>query len=479
VGAIAAPLSTAIPTITKRAFAGGTVGLRNLRESLIDFAEIGATPTVGTGSGARLQKGLENLSSKVLGGGAIRRSFDNVTASMQNRLRAISDDLSNVRGDVEAGRVIQRGIRGEGGFVDRFMNRSQGLWRNFDSLIDDAAPVNAGNTVRVLDDMVNDSQFGPILNNPLVARIRGAFDESGGQIDYRSFRDLRTAIGERIGDNSLVSDIPRAQLRRLYGALSDDLTGVASASGDDAVRALNRANRFTSAGHNRIDDFVERVADKVDLDKVFNAIAKGGEGTQSINAIKRSLLPEEWEAVASNVVRRLGRASSGQQDDVGEVFSVAKFLTDWDKLGSSKGAIFSGSDRLNQYSTNISRVASAANRYKEGLKEMANPSGTSQSLTNIATVAGGSGALASGNLQAFGLVLGAVGSNTAAARLMSSPRFVQWLATASSAPNITSSIVALSKVASDTGEFEAIQELIGTLSQAGSQGQESQGTGQQ
>jgi len=110
---------------------------------------------------------------------------------------------------------------------------------------------------------------------------------------------------------------------------------------------------------------------------------------------------------------------------------------------------------------------------------MANPSGTSQSLTNIATVAGGSGALASGNLPAFGLILGAVGSNTAAARLMSSPRFVQWLATASKSPNITPSIAALAKVASDTGEFEAIQELIGTLSQEGSQAQEGQGIEQQ
>lgn len=471
IGAIALPVSTALPTIAKRAFAGGTTGLKNLKASLVDFAEIGATPTVGTATGARLQRGLENLSSKVLGGGAIRKSFDRVTGAMQNRLSAIADDLSTVKGDVEAGRVIQKGIKGEGGFVDRFLNKSGSLWRHFDGFVDDAVPVNASNTTKILDDLVNDTKFGPILNNPLVARIRTSLDEAGGNIDYRSFRDLRSSIGERLGSNDLVSDIPRAQLKRLYGALSDDLTAVASASGDDAVKALNRANRFTSSGHGRIDDFVERITGKVDLDKVFNAIAKGGEGTQAINSIKKSLKPEEWEVVASNIVRRLGRATSGQQDDVGEVFSVAKFLTDWNKLGPSKKVIFSGSEKLNEYSNNINRVASVANRYKEGLKEMANPSGTSQSLTNIGTVVGGSAALASGNLPAFGLVLGAVGSNTAAARLMSSPRFVQWLATSSKSPTLTAPIAALAKVAIETGEFEAIQELIDTLTQEGSQGQ--------
>lgn len=465
VGGFVAPLSS---EAVRRAFAGGTAGLKNLKASLIDFAEIGATPTVGTATGNRLQRGFENLSSKVLGGGAIRRSLDKVTEGMQNRLKVISDDLSSVKGDVEAGRVIQKGIKGEGGFVDRFLNKSGLLWKNFDKHIDDAAPVQASNTTRVLDDLVNDTDFGPILNNPLVARIKSTLDEAGGSIDYKSFRNLRSSIGERLGSNDLVSDIPRAQLKRLYGALSEDLTSLAAASGDDAVAALSRANRFTSAGHGRIDDFVERIAGKVDLDKIFQSIAKGGEGVQSINAIKRSLKPEEWEAVASNVIRRLGKATSGQQDDVGEVFSVNKFLTDWNKLGPAKKVLFSGSKNLNQYSNNLDRIASVADKFKSGLKEMANASGTGQFAVNVGILSGAGGALASGRLGTLGIILSGVAANTSAARLMSSPKFVKWLASTPKT-NAAPHIATLADLAEETGEHEAIEELIEDLRQPDSQ----------
>jgi hypothetical protein len=391
---------------------------------------------------------------------------------MQARLKEIADKLSTVSGDVEAGGVIQRGIKGEGGFVDRFINRSGLLWKGFDDLIDDEALVVATNTTKALDEMVSSSKVGEVLNNPLVSKIKTALDESNGSIDYRTFRQLRSSIGERLGSKDLVSDIPKAQLKRVYGALSEDLRKVASNSGSEAEKSLTRANKYTAAGHKRIDDFVSRISNKVDLDKVFNAATKGGEGIQSINAIKRSLKPEEWEAVVSNVVRKLGRASSGQQDDIGEVFSLNKLLTDWDKLGKAKKVIFSGSPNLDKYRNSLDKIARAANRYKEGIKDFGNPSGTGQFLTNVGVVSGGASALATGNLSAFGVLLGGVAANSATARLMSSPVFVSWLAKSVKAPNLSGPIASLSSVAKLTGEFEPLQELIDTLREGSQQSEQ-------
>lgn len=474
IGAVTAPLAPALAgDVVKRAFAGGHAGQKNIQQALNDFAEIDSVPTVGQATESPLRQGLENMMSRVLGGQPIRRSIERTESAVQKRLSDIAGRISKIKGDYEAGLVINRGIKGEGGFVDRFTNKSSVLWRGFDDLIDDQSSVAASKTTQVLDELVNDTAFGKLLNNPIVAGIKQGLDESGGVIDYRTFRQLRSSIGERLGGNDLVSDIPRAQLKKLYGSMTDDLKQVAKDSGPQAERLFSRASKYTAAGHKRLDEFVDRITNKVDFDKVFNAVTRGGEGIQSVRAIKRSLKPEEWEAVASNVVRKMGRATSGQQDDVGEIFSLNKFLTDWDKLGRVKGELFSGSKTLDQYRSNLDRVAKVASRFKEAAKEMSNPSGTGQFSANVGLVGGGAGALVSGNLPAFGAIVGAVASNAAASRLMSSPRFVKWLASSSNVKTLSGPIAGLVDVAKDTGEYEAVSELISTL-KAGSQEQEMQ-----
>lgn len=464
IGTVAAPLgAAALPEMIRVAFRNGPVGAKNLQQAIDDFSEINQTPTVGQGTGDGFRQGIESFSASLLGGSPIRKSLERTSKAMQNRVAQIADDLSSTRGDLEAGRVIEKGITGTGGFVDRFQAKSGALWRQFDDLIDDTAPVNVENTTDTLGRLVNSTEFGKVLNNPLVAKIKTVLDEAGGQIDYSTFRQLRSAIGERLGSKELVSDIPRAQLKQLYGALSQDLQGVAAQYGDDAVKALGRANRYTKAGHDRLGTFVERIVNKADLDKVFAAATKGGEGVQAINAVKRSLKPEEWEVVSSNVLRKLGRATSGNQDDVGEVFSVNKFLTDWDKLGRAKEALLSGSPKLNAYRKNLDKIASVADRVKEGSQAMANPSGTGQFVANVGTITAGGAALGTGNLPAFSAILTGVAANNAAARLMTNPKFVAWLARSIDTENMAAHIGRLTSVAETPEQAEAISNLLETV----------------
>ncbi len=472
-GGLLMPAKEAAVETIRRAFRGGEAGRKSFQAAIDDFAEAGTTPTFGQASPEGFRQGVENLSARLLGGGPIREAVKKTSDAMQRRLATIADDISRTTGDVEAGRAIQRGITGPGGFVDRFQAQSGQLWGKFDSLIDDAAPVSASKTQAALDKLVNTSEFGKVLNNPLVSQIKKLLDDAGGQMDYRTFRELRSAVGQKLGSNDLISDIPRAQLKQLYGALSQDLKGVASQYGDDAVRALGRANKYTSAGHSRMDDFVERIATKVDLDQVFNAVTKGGEGIQAINAVKRSLKPGEWEVVASNVVRKLGQATSGQQDDVGSVFSVNKFLTDWNKLGRAKNVLFSGSQKLNSYRDNLDKIASAADRFKMAAQTMQNPSGTGQFLANVGTMTAGGTSLvtgmATGNFVPFGMVLTSVAANSAAAKLMSSPKFVNWLARGVDTKNWPTHIARLTTIASTPEEVEAIGSLLESLDDRGKQ----------
>jgi hypothetical protein len=473
IGGLAAPAAVSLTGpaasgVVRTTFRSGEKGRRNLAEAVSDFAEIGRTPTIGQGTGEGIRQGVENLSGRVFGGGPIRNAINRTNTAMQKRLADISDDLSTVKGDVDVGRVMQRGISGEDGFVQRFMTKSGDLWSKVDVKIGANTRSEMTNTKRVLGDLVRDDSFASVLNNPKLSQLKSVFDDvlsaDGATVPYRDLKALRSSIGQRISGNDLVSDVPRAELKRVYAALSEDTRTAADQAG--ALISFNRANNYTRSGHKRLGDFVERISNKVDLDKVYSAVSKGGEGTQSLNAIKRSLKPKEWEAVVSNVVRNLGKSTAGRQDDIGQEFSTSKFLTDWNKLGSSKKVLFSGSEKLNKYSENMGKIASAASRFKDAAQSMENPSGTGQFMANVGLIGGGGGAIASGNMPALGVILSGVAANNGAARLMTSPKFVQWLARSTEINNMPLHLAGLTSLAKSEGIEAEIEELTGLLLQA-------------
>lgn len=431
-GSIAAPI---LPVLAKQGlsaavrsiFRGGEEGRQAVEESVKAFNVSGSTPTLGQATGRPSLQAIESTSGKAPGGRPLRNQLNEVSENIQGKLQVIADDLSTVQGEEAAGRAIQRGITGDDGFVSRFRSTSNELWNKLDQSVPPTTTANVKNTRAALDDLVRGDDFGGILDNPQLVRISDTLGEAGDTVDYQTLRDLRGLIGRRLGSNDLISDIPRAELKQLYGAMTDDIKEVAGSVSEDALKSFTRANNFTRAGHSRLDDFVERVTNKVDLDKVFRAVTRGGEGSQTVNAFKRSLTPDEWNVVTSNVIRRLGRATPGQQDALGEAFSLNKFLTDWNKLGESKNAMFSGTKKLNVMRDDLDKIAQTASRVKDASKELAGQSGTAQLATAVAAGGGIGGALLSGNVGVAGSILSIVAANNGAARLMSSPKFVRWL----------------------------------------------------
>lgn len=458
---VIAPAAAGVPKSLKFALRGGEESRQKLAKGLADFAEINDVPTAGV-VGARTT-GLENQFSKLFGGNPLRQSFKNTQERMQKRLMEIADDISPVKGEVEAGRTIEKGIKGDGGFINRFTDKSDRLWERFNQSIG-AQDVNLSGTSNVLDEVVSSTKVGEVLNNPLLVRVKSALNETNGVVPFEEAKALRSEIGRRLADGQLISDIPRGQLKRIYGALSGDLERLAARTSPEASRAFKRANNFTRAGHNRIDAFVQRTVKKDDLNKVFDAMARGGEGVQALNAMKRSLKPNEWEAVASNVIRRLGKSRPGQQDATGEAFSVNKFLTDWNKLGPGKKVLFSGSRTLNEYSKNLDKIARAAEAVKEGAKEMANPSGTAQSVQNMGAIATAAAGIASGSFLPLTAVMAGIASINGASRLMSSPAFVKWLAQGTTTQNWPGHVARLATLAEQTGYKQDVMDLVELLS---------------
>jgi hypothetical protein len=172
-----------------------------------------------------------------------------------------------------------------------------------------------------------------------------------------------------------VSDIPRAQVKQLYGGLSDDLRGAAQAAGPDAVQAFSRASNYYRAGMGRMDVLSDVLDKNGGPEQVFNgAISGTKDGATRLRSVMQSLQPEQQQVVASTVFKRMGQATAGNQNAAGDVFSPETFLTNYNKMSpEAKSALF---DRVPGLREQADNLADVAENLREGSRVFKNASGT-------------------------------------------------------------------------------------------------------
>jgi hypothetical protein len=277
-------------------------------------------------------------------------------------------------------------------------------------------------------------------------------------------RELRSRIGEELSDFALAPDRPTAQYRRLYGALSQDLEEAARQQGPAAERAARRANNYTRASSDRLEQ-VQRVVDKNGgPEKVYAAVMAGAkDGGTTLRAVMQSLPPEGQRAVTAAVIRRMGMARAGAQDASGEVFSADTFLTKWnnDVSDEAKRALF---DRYGpQFSRDMDRIARVSSNLKEGSKVFANPSGTANRAASMTYGASLVGSLFTGGTPL--LVGGGVAANVLA-RALTNPQNVRRLAAITALPvGAVPAAIQSMRVAADRDGDEGMRQLADLLEQ--------------
>lgn len=518
---------------TRNALRGSSENIPGMLDRMKTFEEAGSTrPSMGQVSESRNAQALESLLSKTPGGaGQMAKRAEQQAEEIGARATKIADDLSPNATPSVAGRTIEKGLSGPGGFVDRFKQGQKALYDKLDSFIKPQTQVKVSNTAKALGSMNEDIKGAEALSrffknrkiqdieaalkedtagtsagvmvvppNATTAEARAAASHgllkrrpeevrpgqaelygrsarvrnpytgkvsdstrmagrvpsvtvepnsaatpgySGGktvpvpggsptnQLPYEALKKLRTLVGNEISDSSLSSDVPRSKWKSLYAALSKDLDAAAKETGNPAaVKAMERANAFSRAGHARIEDVLDKVAKQDIPEKVFKSAVNPADmqaGATKIGSIMKSLTPAERDVVKSAFIRRMGLASAGQQGAEGERFSTQTFLTNWNKMSpQAKSVMFSGQDGRLRIS--LDQIAKASESIKSGSKVFSNPSGTSHATAQIGLAGGIAGSIASGHIGvAAGLIGGAAGANLTA-RLMTYPPFVQWLA---------------------------------------------------
>jgi len=209
-----------------------------------------------------------------------------------------------------------------------------------------------------------------------LAEITPALQSQG--LNYAGIKGLRTRIGEMLDNGILPDGMSGGELKRIYGALSDDLKSAAERAGGARGLALfERANRLNAAVAGRRESLAKIVGVNGDApaEAVFDKLLryagqKGGADMQRLAQARRAI-GDDWGEISSAVVSRLGRDAEGQ-------FSPQRFVTDWGKLSEAgKSVLFS--DRAHRQA--LDDIYKVSSRAAENFRKFGNPSGTAQNVT--------------------------------------------------------------------------------------------------
>jgi hypothetical protein len=209
-----------------------------------------------------------------------------------------------------------------------------------------------------------------------------------GGLNYEGVKTLRTNVGEMLKGGILPEGMSQGELKRIYGALSDDLgAAVKNAGGTKAEAAWERANKFNRLVADRREHLAKLVGKDGDApaEKVFDALAAKAGSTaradiEALSKARKVMDPDEWNEFASGVVGRLGRDAEGN-------FSPDRFVTAWGKMSDAGKSILFKSGGRSDLAQHLDDIAIVSSRFKE-LQKYANPSGTGQQVGFTAAGAG-------------------------------------------------------------------------------------------
>lgn len=405
----------------------------NMERNLASFKGAGTTPTIGQASQTPFAQGVESFLSKFPGGADIMaKKAESQAQEIGDKINELSTSLSPRVTTTSAGRAIEKGIKGEGGFIEKFKDTANELYNQLDNHIPSDTKIPISNTQRVLESLspkivgaentsqlFKNSKIGQINDslNKDIKNIFSGYGETGGVLPYEAIKKLRTLVGKQLDSSELISEVPKSQWKALYGGLSQDLGQAAQQTSPEAAQAWNRANTYYKAGIDRI-DLLNRVVNKDTPEAIYKAATSGtNEGATNLNAVMQSLPEKGKKAVTANLLKLIGKATPGNQNDVGNVFSNNTFLTNWNKLSSeAKQSYLARQSYGNDFSSNMKDIASVADNLRSGSKVFSNPSGTSQGNALISSIL----SLASSPIRGVGNVLGA----RSAAKYMTNPQNV-------------------------------------------------------
>ncbi len=446
----------------KRLVSGGA-SPQQIQQVIADFERLGTTPTVGQATGRRAQSIEQMLSNYPGGAGRIAQFGEQQQAAIGGKVEQIAEGLSRAT-PTTAGKSIERGAES---FRESTIGFGKGstaskLYDEADKFIGKKHEVVPKNTIAYLEEITTPipglerTSRSTMITSPEMKSITDDLradwydlTNQGKQgFNYQGIKALRSRIGNAIGASIFNPKVDTAQLRRMYGLLSQDINE-SLAKNPQALSKLKRADLYYKKAMERVEEIGKIIDKQGGGEVIFNALMSGTkDGATRLTSVMRSIPLEAKRDVTAAVIRRMGTAKEGKgaSDIFAEQFSTETFLTNYNKLSKeAKMALFGQAQYGKTFFSDMDAVAKAARNLRESGKYLMNTSGTarqSQFTSLFSAVASIPGLIAGGATQsavagaitAGAAALGSAGIANLSARLMTNPKFVRWLATTTKLP---------------------------------------------
>lgn len=410
------------------------------QELALKFKELGIDPiasAISEGPGmARLESGFEAFPSA---SNTLFEQASRVVAQTEEAAKRIAAKFGDAELPFAAGETIQEAAKKS---FARFQAVSRRLYDDAFNKIGADTPVRSVDQTRLALEpyQATMGQIGEELEDQSIVRAVRYYEKviqlaENGNLPFDEFRRFRTRL--RRARDSSTGDL-RGFYNDLYDGLTLDMSKAAQDAGTDAAQALKEADAFYRDFKETSAATLQKMIDYDAPAQAFDALVRSGKnGPSIIRVLRKNFTDEEWGSVSASVIENMGRASDSAQDATGQAFSVSTFMTQWARLKKAGpetiDAMFNGSgqEELAAELLKLVDVVESLNKVAR-VRNVSNTAGALQSMMIWQTLGSGTaGALASGgDLIATGATAaGGIVAPWAAAKLMTSPAFVRWLAT--------------------------------------------------
>jgi len=456
-------------------------------------SHLGGTALAGYGPGAAVKRTGEAIektgaetAAKIGQVGTDKSIGDTIRAGIK-RFSQSNPDGAPVRENLDPGTTaaLESAARSTKSNIIGFGNKANVLMERADRLVGNPTSlIKADNTAAALNDhmaLFDNPSLSQMHRNPILERYQGILAKSQGKLSWQDARQLRTRIRMMMTTPELRIGIDEAELKRIYGALSEDLQGGAYALGKKAGGdAYREANKFYYAGQKRIENTLNDVFNTQSSEKIFadlyaNASSGvAGKGNlEKLTQVKRSLTPSEWRDFSASVLSQMGVTTPGKRGE--QVFSPETFFTNFENMSQRVGGredsavdsglklLFEGEGKEGTFSA-IQDMAENSGFLRE-LRKLYNHSQSGYTAADMGMLGGMMAVGAEGGVgHDLFLKIPAIAMTLAGNFALENASFVKWLAKVSSGtgPKTTDAIMdSLGQLAKTNAAVTPIYHAVG------------------
>lgn len=401
--------------INKLASRGGGSGGSTAAQRYADAQDYGLDAISPADVGGMAPKAIERgLDVQPGSAGVMGAQREQLGQQLTDAVGGVADTFGRSTTQRGIGETAQRGAKA-------YVSESEAAASKLYDAIPIAPDVDAvtTNTVSRLEALTN-----KITSNPKLAalvqdkRLVGYLDAlKGGKLSWNDLKQLRTRIGEEIGQQMFGEKTLKSDLRSLYEALSVDMEATAAAQGGNALKAFQRANTFYSQRAQRIEDVIapllgkDGTASPEAAAALIQRISKGGKSSSDLKMlaqIRKTLKPDEWGQVANGLIRELGQPANSP----GRAFSPETFVRNFSDMDPAAKNVLFGKSELR---ANLEKFVGVV----EGIAKNNGTRNTSNTGMALSSVIG----------YGTGGVVGLVAQTALSyggAKLWTNPAFVRW-----------------------------------------------------